>query len=49
MKQEEFIDWMQEQTSQDDDDPLRDAFTLLDTDKDGFLKKVQLLWVYFLG
>ena len=47
VKQDEFIEWMEEQTSEQDDDPLRDAFTLLDTDKDGFLKKVYRQWSYF--
>ena len=45
VSQEEFIDWIQEQNAErdnsDDDDPLRDAFALLDADKDGFLNKVK--------
>ena len=45
MSQEEFIDWIQEQNAErdnsDDDDPLRDAFALLDADKDGFRNKVK--------
>ncbi len=36
---EEFLNWVRNEGTEQND-PLRDAFTLLDSDNDGFLSKV---------